>query len=174
MPVRWLTSKRGFNKRETDRIFDFASYAFDAAWCKMIYAMMIGSCLCVPSEGEQEADGAAALRKYQVNYAVLILSVAWFSAVELPDSLRTFHFGGEPLKAALMKEFSTRSTVIKAYSPAECSTISMAIVTRPNNANDSTIGIDPGACTWVVKADVTDLMPVGEIGELWMEGPIVD
>jgi acyl-CoA synthetase (AMP-forming)/AMP-acid ligase II len=139
----------------------------------MIHAMMIGGCVCIPSEDERKADVAAALRKYEVNYAVLTPSVAWFSAAELPDSLRTFHFGGEPLKAALVRELSTRSTVINAYGPAECSTVSTAIVADPNDPNDPTIGMGVGACTWVVKADGTDLVPVGEIGELWLEGPIV-
>ncbi|EPS29593.1 hypothetical protein PDE_04543 [Penicillium oxalicum 114-2] len=165
--------QKGLDFREFDRVFDFASYAFDAAWCNMIHAMMIGGCLCIPSEEERKADVAAALRKYQVNYAVLTPSVAWFSAAELPDSLRTFHFGGEPLKAALVKELSTKSTVINAYGPAECSTVSTAIVADPNDPNDPTIGTGIGACAWVVKADGTDLVPIGEIGELWMEGPIV-
>ncbi|KAL5360425.1 hypothetical protein BJX96DRAFT_175281 [Aspergillus floccosus] len=165
--------QKGLDFREFDRVFDFASYAFDAAWCNMIHAMMIGGCLCIPSEEERKADVAAALRKYEVNYAVLTPSVAWFSAAELPDSLRTFHFGGEPLKAALVRELSTRSTVINAYGPAECSTVSTAIVADPNDPNDPTIGMGLGARTWVVKADGTDLVPIGEIGELWLEGPIV-
>ncbi|RHZ69161.1 hypothetical protein CDV55_104842 [Aspergillus turcosus] len=133
--------------REFDRVFDFASYAFDAAWCNVIHALMIGGCLCIPSDEERKGDLAGALRKYQVNYA--------------------------PLKAALVKELSTQATVINAYGPAECSTVSTASVTDPDENDDPTIGTGLGACTWVVKLDGTDLAPIGEIGELWIEGPII-
>ncbi|RHZ67355.1 uncharacterized protein CDV56_109100 [Aspergillus thermomutatus] len=165
--------QNGLDFREFDRVFDFASYAFDAAWCNVIHALMVGGCLCIPSDEERKGDLAGALRKYQVTYAVLTPSVAWFRASELPASLRTFHFGGEPLKAALVKELSTQATVINAYGPAECSTVSTAIVADPDGNDDPTIGTGLGACTWVVKLDGTDLVPIGEVGELWVEGPIV-
>ncbi|KAI8952013.1 acetyl-CoA synthetase-like protein [Xylaria longipes] len=159
--------------REFDRVFDFASYAFDAAWCNLIHALTIGGCLCIPSDEERKEDVAGALRKYKVNYAVLTPSVAWFPASELPGSLRTIHFGGEPLKAAMVKEFSSRVTVINAYGPAECSTVSTAVTTSASEDDDPTIGTGLGACTWVVRPDGFDLAALGEIGELWLEGPIV-
>lgn len=167
------TQQSGLDFREFDRVFDFASYAFDASWCNLIHALMIGGCLCIPSDEERKGDIVGALRKYQVNYAVLTPSVAWFPASELPASLRTIHFGGEPLRASLVKELSTRSTVINAYGPAECSTVSTAIIADPNDDTDPTIGTGLGACTWVVKLDGTDLVPIGDIGELWLEGPII-
>ena len=167
------TQGAGLDFWEFDRVFDFASYAFDAAWCNLIHALMIGSCLCIPSNKERKNDLAAALCKYQVNYAVLTPSVAWFPAANLPSSLRTIQFGGEPLKAALVKELSTSTTVINAYGPAECSAVSTAIVADPNDGADPTIGTGLGACTWVVKLDGSDLVPIGEIGELWLERPIV-
>ncbi|EGD95448.1 nonribosomal peptide synthase [Trichophyton tonsurans CBS 112818] len=117
-------------------------------------------------------DLAAALRKYQVNYAVLTPSVAWFPASELPASLRVFHFGGEPLKAELVKRLSVAASVVNAYGPAECSTVSTAITASPDDDEDPTIGTGLGACTWV-ELDGSDLVPIGEIGELWLEGPIV-
>lgn len=166
------TQQKALDFRECDRVFDFASYAFDAAWCNVIHALTVGGCLCIPSEQERKEDLVAALHKYQVNYAVLTPSVAWFSASELPDSLRTIHFGGEPLTAAMVQELSTRITVINAYGPAECSTVSTAVVADPNS-HDPSIGTGLGACTWVVKLCGTDLVPIGEIGELWIEGPIV-
>lgn len=169
-----LTQQERLDFREFDRVFDFASYAFDASWCNVIHALTIGGCLCVPSDEERVDDLPRALRKYEVNYAVLTPSVAWFSASELPASLRTIHFGGEPLKAAVVRELSTRVTVINAYGPAECSTVSTAAtVTPPSDDADPSIGTGLGACTWVVNLDGTDLVPVGETGELWLEGPIV-
>lgn len=167
------TQQKALDFREHDRVFDFASYAFDAAWCNVIHALTVGGCLCIPSEQERREDLAAALRKYEVNYAVLTPSVAWFPASQLPRSLRTIHFGGEPLRASMVQELSTQITVINAYGPAECSTVSTAIVADPSSAQDPTIGVGCGACTWVVKLDGTDLVPIGDIGELWVEGPIV-
>lgn len=168
-----VTQQSGLDFREGDRVFDFASYAFDAAWCNVIHCLMVGGCLCIPSDEERKGDLAGSLRKYEPNYAVLTPSVAWFPASELPESLRTFHFGGEPLKAALVRELSTRSTVINAYGPAECSTVSTAIIADPKDSEDPTIGTGLGCLTWVTKVDGQDLVPIGETGELWLEGPII-
>lgn len=167
------TQQQGLDFKEYDRVFDFASYAFDAAWCNFIHAMTIGGCLCIPSDEERKGDLAAALRKYQPNYAVLTPSVAWFSASELPASLRTFHFGGETLKKDLVRELSKTSRVINAYGPAECSTVTTAVDCDPNIDKDPSIGRGLGCCTWITRLDGSDLVPIGDIGELWVEGPIV-
>ncbi|KAF3900220.1 hypothetical protein GY631_0170 [Trichophyton interdigitale] len=136
----------GLQFREFDRVFDFAS--------ETLQQLFVNT-------------------KYQVNYAVLTPSVAWFPASELPASLRVFHFGGEPLKAELVKRLSIAASVVNAYGPAECSTVSTAITASPDDDEDPTIGTGLGACTWVVKLDGSDLVPIGEIGELWLEGSIV-
>ncbi|KAG8410844.1 putative NRPS-like protein biosynthetic cluster [Metarhizium acridum] len=149
-----LNQQERLDFREFDRVFDFASYAFDASWWNLIHSLTIRGCLCIPSDDERKGDLPRALREYQVNYAILTPSVAWFRASELPAILRTIHFGGEPRKVAVVKELSTRST-INAYGPAECPTVSTALVTNPGDCNDSTIGIGTGlgTCTWIVKLD---------------------
>ncbi|KAK3312663.1 hypothetical protein B0H66DRAFT_595203 [Apodospora peruviana] len=169
-----VTQQKGLGFKEFDRVFDFTSYAFDVAWCNLIHTLTSGGCLCIPSDDERKGDIIAALHKYKPTYVALTPSVAWFSASDLPSSVRTFHMGGEPLKAPLVKNLtSAGATVVHAYGPAECSTVSTAIMTDPTQDQDPPIGRALGCCTWVVKADGSDLVPVGEVGELWVEGPIV-
>jgi non-ribosomal peptide synthetase component F len=135
--------------------------------------MVNSGCLCIPSDEERKGDIITALHKYKPNYIALTPSVAWFPASELPASVHTFHMGGESLKAGLVKELSSRAVVIHAYGPAECSTVSTAIETSPDDKEDPPIGRSLGCCTWIIKLDGSDLAPVGETGELWIEGPIV-
>jgi amino acid adenylation domain-containing protein/non-ribosomal peptide synthase protein (TIGR01720 family) len=135
--------------------------------------MVNSGCLCIPSDEERKGDIITALHKYKPNYIALTPSVAWFPASELPASVHTFHMGGESLKAGLVKELSSRAVVIHAYGPAECSTVSTAIETNPDDKEDPPIGRSLGCCTWIIKLDGSDLAPIGETGELWIEGPIV-
>jgi amino acid adenylation domain-containing protein/non-ribosomal peptide synthase protein (TIGR01720 family) len=143
------------------------------AWCNFIHTIVNSGCLCIPSDEERKGDIITALHKYKPNYIALTPSVAWFPASELPDSVHTFHMGGESLKASLVKELSSRAVIIHAYGPAECSTVSTAIETNPDDDADPPIGRSLGCCTWVIKLNGSDLAPIGETGELWIEGPIV-
>jgi amino acid adenylation domain-containing protein/non-ribosomal peptide synthase protein (TIGR01720 family) len=135
--------------------------------------MVNSGCLCIPSDEERKGDIITALHKYKPNYVALTPSVAWFPASALPDSVHTFHMGGESLKASLVKQLSTRAVIIHAYGPAECSTVSTATETNPDDDTDPPIGRSLGCCTWVIKLNGSNLAPIGETGELWIEGPIV-
>lgn len=38
------------------RIYDFASYAFDASWSNVLGALECGACLCIPTDAERRDD----------------------------------------------------------------------------------------------------------------------
>ncbi|KAA8577032.1 hypothetical protein EYC84_007048 [Monilinia fructicola] len=155
------------------RVFDFASYAFDVAWSNFLHTITAGGCLCIPSDEERKQDLPSALRKYRVDYAHLTPSVAWFSSEELPESVKIMQFSGEVLKASIVEAFNKKVAIINTYGPAECSVTSTVqqIGTSPNK--NPPIGHGLGACMWVVNLNGTQLVPIGEVGELWIEGPIV-
>ncbi|OGM49402.1 hypothetical protein ABOM_003515 [Aspergillus bombycis] len=160
--------------RAGQRVFDFASYAFDVAWSNFLHTITAGGCLCIPSDQERKQDIPAALWKYGAEYAHLTPSVTWFAAEDLPDSIQCLQFSGEELKASLVQTFHKRAAIINTYGPAECSVTStiQAVDTSMVDRNPP-IGHGLGSCTWVVSLDGTQLVPIGTVGELWIEGPIV-
>ncbi|CAJ2505645.1 Uu.00g130390.m01.CDS01 [Anthostomella pinea] len=159
--------------RPGQRVFDFASYAFDVAWSNFLHTITVGGCLCIPSEEERKQDIPSALRKYKVNYAHFTPSVAWFSSEHLPESVKVLHFSGEELKSSLVQELRERAIIINTYGPAECSVTSTMQEVESSTEENPPIGHGLGTCTWVVSLDGARLMPVGAVGELWIEGPLV-
>ncbi|KAB8255070.1 hypothetical protein BDV32DRAFT_154598 [Aspergillus pseudonomiae] len=166
--------QRALQFRAGQRVFDFASYAFDVAWSNFLHTITAGGCLCIPSDQERKQDIPGALRKYRAEYAHLTPSVTWFSPEDLPESIQFLQFSGEELKASLVQAFHTRATIINTYGPAECSVTStiQAVDTSMADRNPP-IGHGLGSCTWVVSLDGAQLAPIGTVGELWIEGPIV-
>ncbi|KAH8659922.1 non-ribosomal peptide synthetase [Xylariales sp. PMI_506] len=159
----------GFTKHS--RVMDFASYAFDVAWSNMLHTLTAGGCLCIPSEDERQNDLAMCLDKYQINTIDLTPSLARTLEPTVLSKLSTLILGGEEVlpSDALLAGKNTR--VINAYGPAECSPTSTLADMTTGTAG---IGHGLGVCTWVVQPDNPDLLaPVGSVGELWIEGPLV-
>ncbi|RDA85881.1 hypothetical protein CP532_2707 [Ophiocordyceps camponoti-leonardi (nom. inval.)] len=156
------------------RVFDFASYAFDASWYNLLNALTVGGCLCIPSAEERENNLSGCIEKYKVTTADLTPSVARFMGPETLSRLSTLILGGEavlPSDALLAGE---KTQIINVYGPAECTpTITLAPVVK-DSKDGVTIGRGAGVCTWIVHPeDDSCLAPIGAVGELWVEGPLV-
>ncbi|PHH90935.1 hypothetical protein CDD83_2187 [Cordyceps sp. RAO-2017] len=153
------------------RVLDFASCAFDVSWSNLLNTLTSGACFCIPSPLDRENDLAGCLEKFDITLADLTPSVARALGSDVLSRLTTMILGGEaplPSDASLVGK---KTHVINAYGPAECTPTTTLATLDPTNVF---IGRGFGACTWILEADNPDaLTPVGEVGELWIEGPIV-
>ncbi|KAG5205924.1 hypothetical protein GTR04_6758 [Trichophyton interdigitale] len=157
---------------QTSRVFDFASYAFDAAWCNLLHAFTVGGTLCIPSQDERENDLAGCIEKYDVTTVDFTPSVARFLGPAVLSRLSTLILGGEAVLPSDAHLAGDDTTIINVYGPAECTpTATLSNITK---ATAIDIGRGAGACTWIVDPDdPSSLVPVGTVGELWLEGPLV-
>ncbi|UKZ63969.1 NRPS [Trichoderma atroviride] len=158
----------------TSRVLDFASYAFDIAWFNFIFTLCCGGCLCIGSHEEMRNDPAACIQRYRVNFAHLTPSLTHIVSSEALSQLDILVTSGEVLTASHAEKISLPKKIINAYGPAECTPHATASVIQKDQMLHPPIGRGHGACTWVV--DLTDesrLVPIGEEGELWLEGPLV-
>ncbi|KAG8427478.1 Nonribosomal peptide synthetase [Metarhizium acridum] len=155
----------------SSRVFDFSSYAFDASWCNLIHALTSGGCLCIPSTFERENQLAECFKKYGVTTVDLTPSVARMLGPKVLSDLTTLILGGEAVVPTDAFLAGDNTAIINVYGPAECTpTVTLSEV----SANGVTIGRGAGVCTWVVDVNNSQLLaPLGEIGELWVEGPLV-
>lgn len=155
----------------SSRVFDFSSYAFDASWCNLIHALTSGGCLCIPSAFERENQLAECFKKYSVTSVDLTPSVARMLGPKVLSDLTTLILGGEAVVPTDAFLAGDNTAIINVYGPAECTpTVTLAEV----SADGITIGWGAGVCTWVVDVNNSQLLaPLGEIGELWVEGPLV-
>ncbi|KAK5999215.1 Nonribosomal peptide synthase atnA [Cladobotryum mycophilum] len=157
--------------RRHSRVFDFASCAFDVGWSNLFNTLTAGACLCIPSTSERENDLAGCLVKYNVTLMDLTPSLARAIGPDALSGLETVILGGEAALPSDASSVSDKTHIINAYGPAECTPTALLATLDPASV---CIGRGAGACTWVVEADGPALLaPIGAVGELWLEGPIV-
>lgn len=159
----------------SSHVYDFVSYAFDVTWSNVLHTFAAGGCLCIPSEQQRqdEASIMESMRRFRVNYAHLTPTVArLLNPSELPD-LQTMLLIGEPLMPSDRTQWAPYVTLINTYGPAECTVTSTVEEIVHGSQYVPRIGRGVGLNTWVVNSDATRLVPIGGIGELVLEGPLV-
>jgi amino acid adenylation domain-containing protein len=160
--------------KEHSRVLDFPSYAFDVSVDCMLCTLANGGCICVPSEDQRVNDLSGAIRVLNVNMAHMTPSVARVLAPDIMPSLEVIGLGGEAISASDAAEWGQQTKIVIAYGPSECTvgcTINNAI---PTGRSYTSIGQGVGGTTWVVDpSNHNQLMPIGAVGELLVEGPVV-
>lgn len=153
------------------RTLQFSSYAFDMAIYEIFHALVRGGTVYTPSEEERLHDLPSFISKYQTTWAFLTPTMLRnFTPSDLP-TMETIVVGGEAVGNDLVQTWGDR--LYNGFGPAE---VSICVATRMNPRFwvDGTIGRPVGCIGWIVSPhDVNILTPIGGIGELLVEGPIV-
>lgn len=159
--------------KSDSRVLDFSSYAFDVAWSNMLNTLTAGGCLCIPSAEERQDSIAGCLEKYGITVSDLTPSVLRSMEPKTPlAQLSTMLLGGEVVLPSDAQYVREDALVVSAYGPAECTPTSMILHLTPHG--DGGLGRAVGVCTWVAETDNPNkLAAIGEVGELWIEGPLV-
>ncbi|PTD06233.1 Nonribosomal peptide synthetase 1 [Fusarium culmorum] len=161
------------NLTTTSRVFHFASFAFDISIGEILFTLAAGACICVPHEQERRDNPGKAAGDLKATWALLTPSVInLFDPSDVP-TLETLGSCGEPLTSQIVDIWAHKLNLFAMYAPAECTVISHIGRVLPET-HPSHIGRSFGAASWVVDpADHNRLVPIGTIGELLVEGPVV-
>ncbi|KAF7550764.1 hypothetical protein G7046_g7920 [Stylonectria norvegica] len=153
------------------RCFDFPSYAFDVSIDCMLCTLINGGRVCVPSDEARMNDLSGAIRESKANMVHMTPSVARVLDDDIIPSLEVLGLGGESVSSSDAADWSQHTKLVIAYGPSEC-TVGCTI----NNTLDVSTGIGKGVggVCWIVDPDDHNrLTPVGSVGELIVEGPVV-
>jgi amino acid adenylation domain-containing protein/non-ribosomal peptide synthase protein (TIGR01720 family) len=155
------------------RVLQFATHTFDICLFESFAPLVKGACVCIPSEYDRMNNLVGAINTLKVDWIIMVSTVAdTFHPDDVPG-LKSIILGGEPLRADIHARWAPRVNLFNDYGPAECSIL--AVMTRSYlDTPCSMIGKAQGGRAWVVdKADHNRLMPVGCVGELLIEGPLL-
>jgi amino acid adenylation domain-containing protein len=156
------------------RVLQFSSYAFDISIMDVFMSLVAGACVCMPFESSQQTDINAAIEAYQISCANITPSLLSTLTHESLQILQTVAVGGETVSAAAMKNCSPHVHLINAYGPAECSVSATVQTSLSEHSDRGNIGYAIGCTCWVVDCEShARLVPIGAVGELLIEGPIV-
>ncbi|THC87964.1 hypothetical protein EYZ11_012591 [Aspergillus tanneri] len=166
-----------FGLSSGSRVFQFSSHAFDVSITDHLTTLIMGGCICVPSENDRQNCPARAANDLGVTFADLTPSVARMLCPSRISTMKTVVLSGEVVTATDLELLAIGPTIIRvmnSYGPAECavkSTLNCDVrpVTDPQN-----IGKAVGGICWVVNSNNHEkLVPIGAVGELLIEGSIV-
>ncbi|KAJ6144104.1 hypothetical protein N7470_007999 [Penicillium chermesinum] len=154
------------------RVFQFASYAFDVGVMDMLFTLISGGCICIPSEWQRQNELSKTLTSLQANWAAFTPSLA---RILSPKSLPTLEYlllSGEAVTQSEIDLWSPHVKLKIGYGPCEAGGCNTTIVPDLAQApGPMNLGLSPALCCWVVDPqDHHKLMPVGMEGELLLEG----
>lgn len=174
----YCTSARSHSKalriNEESRVMQFAAYTYDVSVGEIFTTLICGGCICVPSNHDRVNNLAAAIQRMGVTWMFLTPSVAGLLQPEDVPNLKTLVLGGEPATKQNFITWANGVYLINSYGPAECSIWTHC---NPGVSRDTSIGYigkNINGISWITDAeDPTKLAPIGTVGELLIEGPVL-
>jgi amino acid adenylation domain-containing protein len=156
------------------RAIQFAAYTFDDSFSDIFTTLSCGGSVCVPSDEDRLNDLAGCIVRLEANHACLTVTVAAQLQPHEVPGLKTLVVGGESVTARVVQQWADHVYLINSYGPAEASIFCSANAGMSHG--DDAINIGAGvACTLHITdaKDPNRLLPVGAIGELLIEGPLL-
>lgn len=159
---------------KSTRALHFASYAFDASIYELFTMLANGACVCIPSDSDRLSNLAGFICNARVNYAIFTPSILnRLLRPEMVPGLEIVSFGGEGVTQDVVDTWSPHVILTNGYGPAEATICAVGPI-HPGSWTVGTIGPVTGGVGWVtMPSDVSRLAPVGAVGELVIEGPVV-
>ena len=167
---------QALHMNSSSRVFQFASFVFDASVMEILTALSCGATVCVPSEQDRTTDIASAINSLKATWTCLTPSVA--NVIESPShvpTLKTFASGAEALTPETIDKWSSGLQLLNAYGPTEGSIVAVANEEVSTQRDPSRIGRTlRSARSWLTNPeDPNQLAPVGAVAELCIEGPLL-
>ncbi|KAJ4155068.1 hypothetical protein LMH87_000334 [Akanthomyces muscarius] len=155
------------------RALQFSAHTYDVCHGEIFETLYWGGTVCVPSEEDRMSNISGFVNRHNVNWACLTPSVAGLLDPTQMPGLKTLGLGGEAVPGEVLRLWRDHVRIVLMYGPSECSIYTSA-KDLETDADIGTLGIGRGCNLWIVSPQNHDqLMPIGAVGELVIEGPIV-
>ena len=143
---------------------------------EILTVLNCGATICIPSEDAKTKDLAGAITSLKATWAFLTPSVA--NIIESPSAvptLETLVVGGEAMTPETITKWADHLELMNGYGPTEATVISVVNPNVSRQRDPTNIGwILRSGRSWIVDPmDHQNLSPVGSIGELCIEGPLL-
>ena len=158
----------------SSRVLQLASFVFDVSILEILTSLISGACICLPSTAAMMLGPAHLINDMAITWAFLTPSLAKMIKPSDVPHLKTLALGGEPLTRTDVETWAGHLQLINGYGPSECSIAASGNTHMTPNTDPANIGWAVGGLCWVVDAEDHDrLVPIGTVGELLIEGPIL-
>ena len=160
--------------RSSSRVLQFAAPVFDASIMEVFTTLILGGCICIADEQTRLNHTAKAICDMGVNWALLTPSFAQLLQPDTVPGLKTLVLGGEAVTRNVVSVWSKHTYLINAYGPSEAAVVSTVNSHISSVETAKNIGYAVGGSSWVTDpSNPQHLVPIGSVGELLIEGPIL-
>ncbi|KAI3326787.1 acetyl-CoA synthetase-like protein [Xylariaceae sp. AK1471] len=154
------------------RVLQFASYTFDVSTSETLTTLIMGGCVCIPSEEDRLDDLAGCLNHFGVNHTFLTPTVvSLLEPEDIPD-VKTLKLGGEALTRENVAIWADKVQLSNSYGVCEAAIRSCFRNNITPDTDFSNCGSAVGCALWVTDPNNPNLLAhIGALGELIIEGP---
>ncbi|KAI1323795.1 acetyl-CoA synthetase-like protein [Xylariaceae sp. FL0255] len=162
-----------FERYPGSRVLQVSAFAYDLSVEDICTTLYAGGTVVMPSEDERLNDIVGAINRYTVNNINVTPSFASLLHPDKVPSLEVLVIGGEVPSAALYETWTSSTVhIINAYGPTEC--CNWSTVTRAVSSDTRNIGWITCGRAWLTHPENPQVrMPLGAVGELLLEGPML-
>ena len=164
-----------FHVGRLTRVMNFSSYVFDVSIQDVFTTLTRGGCCCIPSKIQRENDLAGAIRETGANWICITPTVARLLEPNEVPTIQTLILVGEPVMQIVVDQWKNAVThLYNGYGPTESTLYCAVNPDLGKKGRASNVGRGLYTKLWVVEPGRTDhLAPVGTVGELIIEGPLL-
>ncbi|KAI9859030.1 MAG: putative NRPS-like protein biosynthetic cluster [Trichoglossum hirsutum] len=158
----------------SSRVLQFAAYTFDVSILDIFATLIHGGCICVSSEHDRLYNLAEVINKMMVNQVQLTpTGVGLLRPSDVPN-LKFLSVGGEPIKPGIVTTWVRNVCLNNVYGPTECTFDCVGNFALQDDSHPMNIGRGIAALLWITDpSNHNRLAPVGSVGELLVEGPML-
>jgi amino acid adenylation domain-containing protein len=159
---------------ESSRVFNFAAFSFDVAFADIFYTLMFGGVVCMPSDRSRSDDLAGAINELRANQVYLTATVVETLLPSEVPGIERISVGGEPVSSHVVETWAGSCTLINIWGPAEATPWASWKVVENVGDDPKNIGQALGVSLFITDRDDPErLMPVGAVGEIIIDGPVL-
>lgn len=156
----------------TTRVLQLSSFNVDVALSEVFTTLVHGGAMCIPMSRDRYNDYTGCVTRFSANWSYMTPLLARKLNVELLPTLRTVCFRTRGLDEDTYEPWRGRKRVVMAYGAPDVCPLGISFLEIHGPHHLRAIGTPIAGSAWIVSGeDHRNLMPVGAVGEMVIEGP---
>ncbi|KAJ5794166.1 AMP-dependent synthetase/ligase [Penicillium paradoxum] len=159
---------------DVSRTLQFAPHTSDAFILETFATFLWGGCVCIPANIDP-INLASSINAFMVNVASITPTAAGFFSPKDVPGLRSIALGGEAVSQSVLDRWKTDNLQLQVlYGTTESSSSCFHAFPSVGQRQATLIGKSISCVSWVVhQSNHNCLVPIGSVGELVLEGPVL-
>ncbi|ROW06871.1 hypothetical protein VMCG_04076 [Cytospora schulzeri] len=156
----------------TTRVLQLSSFNVDVALAEVFTTLVNGGTICIPNSRDRYNDYTGCVTRFSANWSYMTPLLARKLNVDLLPTLKTVCFRTRGLDEDTYAPWRGKKRVVMAYGAPDVCPLGISFLEIHGPHHLRAIGRPIAGSAWIVSVeDHRNLMPVGAVGEMVIEGP---